>query len=301
MSSSGLMFSSDAQTFHTNFLQNINDDQRKGCQHNPSDPFIHPCKGLDVARSAGAVPDVSPFQTSPYGSNPGSVVWQSAYPVIAQRMWRHYGDKAVIQAHWESLKLFMDYLDRVSDPETHLVLTGGLSDWNPVGGNGKGPNTPAKECSAFYGLLDTIYMAEMAEGIGESADAAKYQAQVAAARVAYHKQFWDAEKKVYSSGSQCSTMMALWAGVVPAELEATAVETMVTNIQKNKYGENHLDGGIILTTFMFDTLVKYGYAGLALDTLLTDQYPSFGYMVSQGGTTLWEAFEGNPHMQAGSW
>jgi hypothetical protein len=99
MSSSGLMFSMDAQTFHTNFLQNINDDQVKGCQHNPKDPFIQPCTGPAVAKAAGAVPDVSPFQTSPYGSNPGSVVWQSAYPVIARNMWRHYGDAAVIKSH----------------------------------------------------------------------------------------------------------------------------------------------------------------------------------------------------------
>ena len=301
MSSSGLMFSSDAQTFHTNFLQNINDDQVKGCQNNPSDPFIQPCTGANVALNSGAVPDVSPFQTSPYGSNPGSVVWQSAYPVIAQRMWRHYADKAAIQAHWPSLNAFMAYLDRKADPKTHLVLTGGLSDWNPVGGNGKGPDTPADECSAFYGLLDTIYMGQMAEGIGEAADAAKYKAQAADARVAYHKHFWNPLLKVYSKGSQCSTMMALWLGVVPAELEATAVATMVRNIQSNKYGENHLDGGIILTTFMYDTLVKFGYAGLAIDTLLTDQYPSFGYMISQGGTTLWEAFEGTPHQMFGSW
>ena len=99
MSSSGLMFSMDAQTFHTNFLQNINDDQVKGCQHNPKDPFVQPCTGPAVAQAAGAVPDVSPFQTSPYGSNPGSVVWQSAYPVIARNMWRHYGDAAVIKNH----------------------------------------------------------------------------------------------------------------------------------------------------------------------------------------------------------
>ena len=65
MSSSGLMFDHDAQAFHTNFLQNINDDQRKGCQHNPADPFIHPCTGSAVEQAAGAVPDVSPFQTSP--------------------------------------------------------------------------------------------------------------------------------------------------------------------------------------------------------------------------------------------
>ena len=101
MSSSGLMFSMDAQSFHTNFLQNINDDQVKGCQHNPSDPFIQPCTGSAIAEAAGAVPDVSPFQTSPYGSNPGSVVWQSAYPVIARNMWRHYGDGAVIKSHCE--------------------------------------------------------------------------------------------------------------------------------------------------------------------------------------------------------
>jgi hypothetical protein len=123
MSSSGLMFSSDAQSFHTNFLQNINDDQRKGCQHNPSDPFIHPCTGPNVAANAGAVPDVSPFQTSPYGSNPGSVVWQSAYIVIAQRMWRHYGDKAVLQSHWSSLNAFMGYLDRKSVSYIHLSLS----------------------------------------------------------------------------------------------------------------------------------------------------------------------------------
>ena len=164
-----------------------------------------------------------------------------------------------------------------------------------------GPDTPADECSAFYGVLDTIYMADMAEGIGESADAAKYRAQAADARVAYHAHFWDPLHQVYSKGSQCSTMMALWLGAVPARLEAAAVATMVGNIQSNKYGKNHLDGGIILTTFMFDTLVKFGYAGLAIDTLLTDEYPSFGYMISQGGTTLWEAFEGNPHKQDGSW
>lgn len=301
MSSSGLMFSSDSQTFHTNFLQNINDDQVKGCQNNPSDPFIHPCSGTAAAENSGAVPDVSPFQTSPYGSNPGSVVWQSAYPVIARQLWRHYADKTVVQTHWSSLKAFMSYLDRKADPETRLVLTGGLSDWNPVGGNGHGPDTPAEECSAFYGVLNTIYMAEMADGIGEAGDAAMFRAQVAELRAAYHRHFWNSATKVYSKGSQCSMMMALWLEAVPAELEANAVATVVRQIQSNKYGENHLDGGIILTTFIFDTLVKFGYAGLAIDTLLTDQYPSFGYMVSQTGTTLWEAFEGDPHSQHGSW
>ena len=206
----------------------------------------------------------------------------------------------MVQAHWASLKAFMSYLDRVADPVTRLVLTGGLSDWNPVGGNGHGPRTPAEECSAFYGVLNTVYMAEMADGISEAADAAEFRAQADKLRAAYHRHFYNPVTKVYSYGSQCSMMMALWLGAVPAELEATAVATMVSSIQSNKYGKSHLDGGIIVTTFMFDTLVKFGYAELAIDTLLTDQYPSFGYMVSQTATTLWEAFEGVPHKQFGS-
>jgi hypothetical protein len=43
-----------------------------------------------------------------------------------------------------------------------------------TGGNGHGPVTDARECSAFYALLDTKHMADMAAAIGEGADAAKY-------------------------------------------------------------------------------------------------------------------------------
>jgi hypothetical protein len=135
------------------------------------------------------------------------VVWQSAYPVIAFNMWRHYGDTAVLKTHWRSLVAFMvlllskqrplcplliqnghftktgsgqqtpdgtldenpftqDYIERVSDPTTKLTLTGGLSDWVPPGGNGHGPFTDARQCSAFYALLDTKHMADMAAAIG---------------------------------------------------------------------------------------------------------------------------------------
>jgi hypothetical protein len=50
-------------------------------QHNPKDPFITPCTGPAVEHAAGAVPDVSPFQTSPYGSNPVSTDHLLALPV----------------------------------------------------------------------------------------------------------------------------------------------------------------------------------------------------------------------------
>ena len=46
---------------------------------------------------------------------------------------------------------------------------------------------------------------------------------------------------------------------------------------------------------------RYGRADVAIDTLMNDTYPSFGYMLSQGATTLWEAWEGTHTDQHSSW
>ena len=126
-------------------------------------------------------------------------------------------------------------------------------------------------------------MAEMATAIGESEDASKYSAMYTAGANAYHEHFWNATTKKYGAGSQCSCMMALWIGAVPPQLESVVLKTMVDDIESTgKYGPNHLDTGIIGTTFMFDTLTRYGRADVAIATLLNDSYPSFGHMIANG-------------------
>ena len=143
-------------------------------------------------------------------------------------------------------------------------------------------------CQAFYALLDTKHMVEMAQAIGEIEDASKYSAMYSAGTKAYHEHFWNAKTKRYGAGSQCSSMMALWIGAVPPELEPVVVKTMVDDIQSTgKYGPNHLDVGIIGTTFMFDTLTRYGRSDVAIATLLNDSYPSFGHMIANGELALW--------------
>ena len=147
-------------------------------------------------------------------------------------------------------------------------------------------------------------MAEMAEALGESADAAKYSSMLAAGRKAYHAHFFNTTSQQYSAGSQCSCMMALFIGAVPEALEATVLKTMVDDIQSSKGlgalpkgSKNHINTGIIGTTFMLDTLTQFGRADVGIATLLNDSYPSFGHMISQGATTLWEACK-NPDADA---
>jgi alpha-L-rhamnosidase len=49
-----------------------------------------------------------------------------------------------------------------------------------------------------------------------------------------------------------------------------------------------LTTGIFGTQFILDVLADTGHADLACSLLLRTEYPSWGYMIAQGATTLWE-------------
>lgn len=298
MSASELAFNFNAQQFHRSFLQAIADDQRRGCQGNPQTDRDAPCS--NPALNNGSVPDVTPYTTGPYGSNPGAPVWQSAIVVISFNLWRHYGDVEGVRALYPNLRDFMAYLERNTDPASGLVLFGGLGDWVPPGGNAHQP-TPTNSVSAFYWLHDLALMEVLAQVLGETADAAYYGALRANGTRAYHEMFFNATINGYGRGSQCSNMMALYAGVAQAAGAGVAQSTAAALLHDIRVTRSvHLNLGIVGTTFIFDTLAQLGEHDLILSLLLEDGYPSFGYMLQQNATTLWEAWEGTATTQVSS-
>lgn len=234
-----------------------------------------------------------PYSTGPYGGFPGSPVWASAYIVIARMLYRHYGDSVlpVLKQHYPGFKSFMAYLLRHADPETKLVLFGGLGDWVPPGGNGNN-KTPTDSVTAFYWLLDLSFMVDIATVLGETADAQGYRQQLETARLDYHAHFWNEKNQTYSIGSQSSLMMPLVIGATPSALRQRVVSELTADIKRNSYGTNHLVLGIVGTTFIFDLLSEVGEADVGIDVLMQDAYPSYGHMIANGATTLWEAWEG---------
>ena len=55
---------------------------------------------------------------------------------------------------------------------------------------------------------------------------------------------------------------------------------------------NHLSTGFLGTPFLLNVLQDGGRADLAYKLLVQDSYPSWGYMLSRGGTTIWERWDG---------
>ena len=55
--------------------------------------------------------------------------------------------------------------------------------------------------------------------------------------------------------------------------------------------EGNLDTGIFGTPLLFETLVEFGLGEVAYHMITSVTYPSYGYMITNGATTLWEYWE----------
>ena len=94
---------------------------------------------------------------------------------------------------------YVEFLLRHTSPDDGLLRFGMLGDWNPLKYDGdpntrrlEDPRTPVPQVSAFYGALCVGMTAEVAAGLGYSADAQRYEGRAKAMRLAYHTAFFNA-------------------------------------------------------------------------------------------------------------
>jgi alpha-L-rhamnosidase len=63
----------------------------------------------------------------------------------------------------------------------------------------------------------------------------------------------------------------------------------VENIKKRDW---HLSTGFVGAGYLNPVLTQTGYADVAYRLLLNDTFPSWGYSIKQGATTIWERWDG---------
>jgi alpha-L-rhamnosidase len=90
--------------------------------------------------------------------------------------------------------------------------------------------------------------------------------------------------------SQTAYLATLFAGIAPASLREKMVDLLVKNIEAHG---DHLTTGFLGTPFLLFVLDENNHPDLAFKLLLSDTYPSWGYMVKMGATTWWERWNGD--------
>lgn len=127
-------------------------------------------------------------------------------------------------------------------------------------------------------------MAQMATATGNATGAKEYRALFAAIRRAFNAAYVKADGSV-GNGSQTSHVLAIRFGLLSPQAMIEAGRRLAADIARRG---NHLSTGFLGTPHILDALAIAGQEATAIGLLLQRSYPSWGYMVEKGATSMWE-------------
>jgi alpha-L-rhamnosidase len=254
--------------FYPKFLNDINDTQ-----------------GED-----GAITDTVPFG---WGRRPADPV-STSYLLLGWFAYQHYNDTRVLAEHLEGFKAWTDFLH--SRTKDNIVDYGYYGDWSPpkafgIGAIGSGAlskDTPREFMSTGYLYYDARLVSEMARVLGNKEDEAKYAELGKDVAASFNSKYWNESAGGYGSNNESMDAFALFLGIVPEDKVQRVVASLVKAVHDNG---DHLTTGNLCTKYVLEALIKHGHGDLAFKVATQETYPSWGYMLANGATTLWERWE----------
>ncbi|MBI5706110.1 MAG: family 78 glycoside hydrolase catalytic domain [Armatimonadetes bacterium] len=229
----------------------------------------------DSALKDGMFTDTAPFVGIQYCG----VVWAMAHPLLIDQLFRYYGDSSISEEQYDAAK---KWLALVEERYPNGIVTDGLSDHE-----GLAP-APAPDMVTPMTFHTANLLRRMADRLGRKADAAHFADLAGKIQSAYVAKFVNAETGKIGPGTQASQSVALYSGIVPEVIRPQAFAFLVKDIEAHA---GHLTTGIIGTKAMLDVLSRNGRADLAYAIVSKKDFPSWGWMLENGATTLWEHWE----------
>jgi len=208
--------------------------------------------------------------------------WGSAIVQLPWYMYVYYGDSEVIAEHYVHMKRWVNYLRDIAKDD---IVYEGYGDWCPPGGNEKMACPVPLSSTAFY-YFDVRILAQAAELLGRTTDAAVYRSLAKRIRRAFIDKFFDVQNQTY--GSQTADALALYHALVPKAKASAVAETLAQNVTLEHGG--HLNTGIHGSRHLYWALSYWGHDETAYGILTQQDYPSFGDLFARGASTIWETW-----------
>ena len=238
----------------------------------------------------GAIPDTVPHLG---GSKPCDPVC-SSFLIMGLENLLHYSDTETLGEYYDAFRLYNDSLAAMVNEEgiitfTHYGDWAGPDDFCTTRFDGvQSAVTPNALMSTGFHYYNYNLLSRFALALGNKEESEKMLAAAARVKEAFLKKWFDAEHGYVATGSQGAQAFALWLGILPKESEPLAAKRMNEAVKNVGY---RLTTGNLTTKYLLDMLAVHGYADTAWRLLTREEYPSWGYMIANGATTVWERFE----------
>ncbi|UCS91809.1 glycoside hydrolase family 78 protein [Echinicola marina] len=230
----------------------------------------------DEQQPNGVLPSIIP--TSGWGYEWGNGPdWTSTICLIPWNVFLFYGDQRILEENFEAMKKYVDHITAISEDG---LTAWGLGDWVPVKSK-----SPVEYTSSAYYYVDAKILSKVAGLLGQVEDEVRYAALAKKIRKAINDKYLDRERGIYGSGIQTEMSVALQWDIVPDELRAKVAENLAKRVEKDGF---HLDVGLLGTKAILNALSENGYADVAYKMASQETYPSWGWWIVNGATTLYE-------------
>ncbi|MDD4515225.1 alpha-L-rhamnosidase [Massilibacteroides sp.] len=252
---------------------------------------------VDIEESmsdAGSISVVSPRYWTIYNDD---VTWPSAYFYIADMLYRQFGDDRSIKERYPSMKRWVQH--QVETCMKDYILTKDTyGDWcMPPESleliHSKDPsrktNGEVLSTTVFYSILEL--MQKFAVMNGQPADAEEYAALASKIKEAYNKKYFNEKTAQYDNNTVTANMLSLQLGLVPEGYEDKVFANIVEKTEVDCKG--HVSAGVLGIQHLMRGLTEHGGLELAYKIVTNETYPSWGYMIKNGATTIWELWNGD--------
>lgn len=246
--------------------------------------FTKWCRDIGDAQSAdGAFPDVAPRLTGILPMD-GSPAWGDAGIICPWTIYLCYGDTRILEEHYPAFVRWVEHV-RKANPDLLWTKRAGnnYGDWVSIGSK-----TDKGVLATAYFALSARRVSKIARVLGKEEDSRKYEGLFQQIRAAFNKAYVDAEGKIKSHEQTCY-ILALRFDLLPEELRPRAVEHLVADIEKRG---GHLSTGFLGVGHLLPALSENGRPDAAYRLLLNETFPSWGYSIKHGATTIWERWDG---------
>lgn len=231
----------------------------------------------DAQRADGAYPSVAPVVPGAFDGGYGNTGWADAGINVPWTLWQAYGDLQVVRDSCPSMVRYLDYLVATSDG---LVRGGGdYGDWLNLD-----DPTPGEVIGTAFLAKGARQLSQLAAAIGESTDATRFAKLYEDVRAVFAERFVGPDGTV-SGDSQTAYILAFTSDLVPADKIDAAGKHFADTITRRG---THLSTGFLGVDGLLPVLTKIGRTDLAYRLLQNTDYPSWGYEIGWGATTVWE-------------
>jgi alpha-L-rhamnosidase len=238
---------------------------------------------VDDGQSAdGAYGDVSPRVAA--GSD-GSPAWGDAGVIVPWTEFLAYGDYRMLEHHYDAMARWIEYIHKANpDLIWRNQQNNSYGDWLNVG-----EETPHELLATAYFAHDAFIMAHVAIFLGRRDEGERYFKLFEQIRDAFQREFLQKNGRL-KGNTQTAYVLAIEFNLLSGDQRTHAGDYLTDLIVRQR--KTHLATGFLGVGELEQALTDTGHLNVAYQLLQNDTYPSWGYSIRQGATTIWERWDG---------